>query len=219
MITTLIFDLDGTLLNTLKDLAISCNFVLKKYGFPEHSEDKYRYFVGNGMTKLIERALPESHRDAAYVEQFREEFIDYYYQHKEDHTQPYPGITDTLEALQNKGFTLAVASNKIDTAVKELVKQFFPTIAFGAVYGQMENTLPKPDPKIIGAILQDLQKSPSETILIGDSSVDMQTATNAGIKGIGVQWGFRTKEELLLNGAVYTIKAPSQIFEVLQILD
>ncbi len=218
MITTLIFDLDGTLLNTIKDLALSCNAILKKYNFPEHTEDEYRYFVGNGMTKLVERALPETQRTPEYIAQFREEFINYYYQHKEDHTQPYADIRETLAQLQEKGYKLAVASNKIDAAVQELIHQFFPDIKFNAVFGQRDNIHPKPDPAIIKNILETLHSQPSETLLFGDSATDMLTAINAGIKGIGVQWGFRTKEELLLNGATYTIKYPKQIFEILQIL-
>lgn len=219
MITTLIFDLDGTLLNTIKDLASSCNYILKKYGFPEHSEDEYRYFVGNGMTKLVERALPEAKRNPEYIEQFREEFINYYYNHKEDHTKPYEGIPELLVKLQEKEFKLAVASNKINAATQELVQKFFPEINFGSVYGQRENIPPKPDPKIIEDILKDLKSKPEETLMIGDSSIDMQTSVNAGIRGIGVQWGFRTKEELILNGAVYTVKTPSQILDVLHLLN
>lgn len=217
MITTLIFDLDGTLLNTIKDLALSCNHTLKKYGFPEHTEDQYRYFVGNGMTKLVERALPESQRNPQYIEQFRDEFFDYYSSHKEDHTTPYEGIPELLHTLQEKRYKLAVASNKIHEATQELVRKFFPEIHFEAVYGQRPNVPPKPNPKIIEDILNDLQSSPEETLLIGDSSIDMQTSVNAGIKGIGVQWGFRTKEELILNGAIYTVKNPSQVLEVLQL--
>ncbi len=218
MITTLIFDLDGTLLNTIKDLALSCNHVLKQHGFPEHTEDEYRYFVGNGMAKLVERALPEDKRTSEFIEPILKELINYYYQHKQDNTQPYDGVKEMLQKLQSENYKLAVASNKMDSAVQDLVKRYFPEIQFSVVYGQREDIHPKPAPRIIQNILDALQIEPYEALIVGDSATDMLTAINSGIKGIGVQWGFRTKEELLLNGANYTIKTPSQIFEILQVV-
>lgn len=216
MINTVIFDLDGTLLNTIDDLAMSCNATLKKYGFPEHPVAAYKYFVGNGMAKLVHRALPETGITPEFEASFLKEFIAYYQNHQEDFTRPYDGIPELLENLINKGFRLAVASNKVDVSARELVKRYFPEISFSAVYGQRENIIPKPDPAIIKDILQDLHSSPEHAVMIGDSSVDMLTAKNAGIKSIGVLWGFRTREELLENGAGFIADEPSQIPEILE---
>lgn len=216
MVTTVIFDLDGTLLDTIGDLAISCNHLLKKYGFPEHEVEAYKYFVGNGMAKLVHRALPESAATPDFEAVFLREFIAYYQQHQEDCTQPYDGIPEMLAALQTRELELAVASNKIDASTKALTQKYFPEISFSAVYGQRETISPKPDPTIIHDILNDLHKKPENTVMIGDSAVDMQTAKNAQLTAIGVLWGFRTEKELLENGADYIVAHPKEIPEFLE---
>lgn len=216
MIKTVIFDLDGTLLNTIDDLAASCNHLLQKYGFPTHTVDAYKYFVGNGMAKLVQRALPESAAKPEFEAAFLKEFIAYYQQHQGDLTQPYKGIPEMLDTLQTRELQLAVASNKIDASTKILVQKYFPEISFSAVFGQRENIIPKPNPTIVQDILNSLHTLPENAVMIGDSAVDMQTAKNAEITAVGVLWGFRTEKELLENGADYLVSHPEEIPELLE---
>jgi len=216
MIKLIIFDLDGTLLNTLDDLADSCNYILKKHGFRTHSLDAYRFFVGNGISKLIERAIPEEERNDDFIEKLRKEFICYYSAHAEDKTAPYTGIMDLLHALQDKGIKLAVASNKFIEGTQSLVKKYFGDIQFISVFGQREGIPVKPDPQIVFDIMKDSGIMNKEEILYaGDTGTDMKTCKNAGIKGIGVLWGFRTKEELKENGAKYIVNNPSEIMDII----
>lgn len=207
-----IFDLDGTLLNTLDDLAYSCNYILKKNGFPEHPVDSYRYFVGNGVSKLVERALPEEMRNASFVEKIRIEFVEYYSKHAEDRTAPYPGITDLLKEIAGNNMKLAIASNKFISATQSLAKKYFPDIKFSSVLGQRDGVPTKPDPKIIYDVMAETGVNDKDSIIyIGDSGADMQTALNAEVKSIGVLWGFRTKEELIENGASFLANSPEEI--------
>lgn len=215
MIKTVIFDLDGTLLDTLKDLAFCTNYTLKKYGFPEHPIDEYKYFVGNGMQKLIERALPEHCNNENFVQKFKSDFLNYYSLHKEDHTKPYKGIPELLKNLQENNYKIAIASNKINLATQELVKKYFPEIIFAKILGQRDGTLPKPNPKIINEIIESTKSSVSESVLIGDTSIDIFTSKNANIKSIGVLWGFRNAEELLNAGADFIAKKPEDILKIL----
>lgn len=191
-----IFDLDGTLLNTIADLAAATNYALQSYGYPTHDTDAYRFFVGNGIDKLFERALPEKEKNQENIQKIRSRFIPYYNEHNADLSRPYPGITDMLEKLQDHGILLAVASNKYQEATTKLIRQFFPTIRFTAVLGQREGIPSKPDPQIIEEIAQYTQASKEDIIYIGDSCVDMQTGLNAGVTTIGVSWGFRPRTEL-----------------------
>lgn len=203
-----IFDLDGTLLNSLEDLCNSGNYILSKHGYPTHPLEAYKMFVGSGIRKLVERALPENARQEEILEPLFQEFIEYYFVHKMDKTMPYPGITEWLEGLQQRDIKLAVASNKAHAAMAPLMEHYFPTIRFSAILGNKPGQLPKPDPKIIFEILEITHESPNTTIYIGDSSVDMETAANAGLKKIGVLWGFRTKEELVKAGADALLEKP-----------
>lgn len=207
----IIFDLDGTLLNTLEDLTDSGNYILSKYGFPQHSLNAYRFFVGNGIRKLVERILPEDKRDEAFVEDVRREFVHYYNQHKADKTAPYKGIIELLENIQNKNIKIAVASNKAHEMMDKIIQFYFPTIHFDAIFGQRQGIQPKPDPTIVFDILKTTNASKSETLYVGDTSVDMQTAKNADLKSIGVLWGFRTEEELRTAGADYIISSPNEL--------
>lgn len=216
MIKLVIFDLDGTLLNTLDDLADSCNYILEKYGFPIHPSDSYRYFVGNGIGKLIERAIPEDKRQSDFIEQLRKEFIAYYSLHAEDKTAPYEGIVTLLQDLRSHGIMLAVASNKFMAGTQSLVKEYFGNIDFVSVFGQREGIPVKPDPRIVFDIMEESGITNKEEILyVGDTATDMKTCTNAGIKGIGVLWGFRTEKELKENGATYFVSKPSEIFDII----
>ena len=191
-----IFDLDGTLLNTIADLANSTNYALKVLGYPIHEPDKYNFMVGNGINKLFERALPDGEKTEENVLRVRQEFVPYYDQHNADKSRPYPGVTELLETLQTAGMQLAVASNKYQAATEKLIAHYFPNIKFTAVFGQREGIPVKPDPIIVIEILQIAKVQEEETLYVGDSGVDMQTAINAGVTSCGVTWGFRPRTEL-----------------------
>lgn len=191
-----IFDLDGTLLNTIADLANSTNYALKVLGYPIHEPDKYNFMVGNGINKLFERALPDGEKTEENVLRVRQEFVPYYDQHNADKSRPYPGVTELLETLQTAGMQLAVASNKYQAATEKLIAYYFPNIKFTAVFGQREGIPVKPDPIIVKEILQIAKVQEEETLYVGDSGVDMQTAINAGVTSCGVTWGFRPRTEL-----------------------
>ena len=191
-----IFDLDGTLLNTIADLANSTNYALKVLGYPIHEPDKYNFMVGTGINKLYGRALPDGEKTEENVLRVRQEFVPYYDQHNADKSRPYPGVTELLETLQTAGMQLAVASNKYQTATEKLIAHYFPNIKFTAVFGQREGIPVKPDPIIVKEILQIAKVQEEETLYVGDSGVDMQTAINAGVTSCGVTWGFRPRTEL-----------------------
>ena len=192
----IIFDLDGTLINTIDDLGQACNHALSACGFPTHEIADYPRLVGNGINKLIERALPEEHRNEATVLRLREHFVPYYDAHNCDLTHPYDGVAELLQTLKAAGHTLAVASNKYQAATVKLVKQYFPNINFVEILGQREGINVKPDPTIVFDILKKANVSREETLYVGDSGVDMQTAINAGVDAVGVTWGFRPRAEL-----------------------
>lgn len=191
-----IFDLDGTLLDTIADLAAATNHALQSYGYPTHDTNAYRFFVGNGINKLFERALPDGEKTTENIQHIRSCFIPYYNEHSADLSRPYPGITEMLETLQSEGILLAVASNKYHEATTKLIGQFFPTIRFTVVLGQREGIPSKPDPQIIEEISQHAHVSKEDIVYVGDSCVDMQTGQNAGVTTIGVSWGFRPRTEL-----------------------
>ena len=191
-----IFDLDGTLLDTIADLATATNHALQQLGYPCHDTETIRTYVGNGINKLLERALPENKRTEANVIKMRSFFVPYYDIHNAELSIPYPEIISLLETLQDKGIMIAVASNKYQIATEKLIRHYFPTIKFIEVLGQREGISVKPDPTIVFDILKKADVTPEETLYVGDSGVDMQTAINSGIDAIGVVWGFRPKAEL-----------------------
>lgn len=191
-----IFDLDGTLLNTIADLAQSTNHALQALGYPTHELSAYPFMVGNGINKLFERALPEGEKTQENVLRVRARFIPYYNEHNADMSCPYPGIPELLERLQYKGIQMAVASNKYQEATSKLIAHYFPSVRFAAVLGQREGIPVKPDPTIVHDILQATTVTPADVLYVGDSGVDMQTARNAGIEACGVTWGFRPRTEL-----------------------
>ena len=191
-----IFDLDGTLLDTIADLAESANYALKQLGYPTHNVETIRTFVGNGINKLLERALPSHEQTEENVIRMRSHFVPYYDVHNADLSNPYPGIVSLLEDLQAKGIQIAVASNKYQEATVKLVKQYFPNIDFVEILGQREGINVKPDPSIVFDILQKANLSKENVLYVGDSGVDMQTAINAGVDAVGVTWGFRPRAEL-----------------------
>jgi phosphoglycolate phosphatase len=196
MIRLAIFDLDGTLLDTLEDIADACNHALNECGFPSRNLDEYRKFVGRGIMNLFRGALPEGHKDEETVLRIKDEFVPYYNIHKDDKTRPYPGTEELLDALTANGVMLAVASNKYQEATEELVRKHFDRYDFQCILGQREGKPIKPDAGIIIEAMECCGVRPDEVVYCGDSDVDMQTGNNAGVKTIGVTWGFRTREEL-----------------------
>lgn len=192
-----IFDLDGTLLNTIGDLAEAANEMLRLRNLPQHDYPTYCTFVGNGIMRLVERALPEELRTAEYVAAARQDFLDYYINHIDRKTCPYAGIPELLKALQRRGIRLAVASNKFQAGTEKLIRSFFPEIRFEVVFGQRPDVPLKPDPAVVEEILSITGVAREEVLYVGDSGVDMLTAHAAGVRSVGVSWGFRTREELL----------------------
>lgn len=211
----LIFDLDGTLLNTIADLAHSTNYALEKNGFPTHHLEEYNYFVGNGINKLFERALPEGEKTEENIAKIRQDFLAHYDVHNADASRPYEGIPELLQALQDKGIQLAVASNKYQAATTKLVGYFFPNIRFTAVLGQREGIKTKPDPGIVSEIREKAHVEAADTLYIGDSNVDMQTAINSGVDACGVTWGFRPASELEFYHPKYIAQKASDILDML----
>lgn len=193
----IIFDLDGTLLNTIDDLGTAANHTLARLGLPEHTLDEYRLMVGNGMRKLIMRALPpDKASDDAFVDSTLKQFLEYYADHIDVYTKPYPGIPELINALSTDGYRLAVASNKIQAGAERLIEKFFPGIPFVAVMGNSPLYPLKPDAAVVEYIMDKAGTDRAHTVMVGDSGTDIQTARNAGIPIIAVSWGFRPRHEL-----------------------
>ena len=205
----IIFDLDGTLLDTLADLAEGTNYALRVNGFPERTLDEIRRFVGNGARRLIERAVPDGQVEAA-LEQVRQDFDIYYKMHCKDHTCPYPGIMEMLQELVQQGYALGVVSNKPDFAVQELIPGYFPGI-FASVSGERRGVAKKPAPDLIWEAMKNLQADRSNAIYVGDSEVDLEAAANAGIPCISVAWGFKGRKFLEEQQAEMIIETPAEI--------
>ena len=192
-----IFDLDGTLLNTIADLGNAANHTLAELGLPQHTLDEYRLMVGNGMRKLIMRALPDDKAsDDAFVDSTLARFLEYYAEHIDVYTTPYPGIPELISDLSTGGYKLAVASNKIQAGAERLIAKFFPDIPFVAVMGNSPKYPLKPDAAVVEYIMDKAGTDRAHTIMVGDSGTDIQTARNAGIPIIAVSWGFRPRHEL-----------------------
>ena len=208
---TYIFDLDGTLLNTLDDLASSVNFALQSYGMPIHTRDDIRRFVGNGVRLLMIRAVPDGEKNPQFEEVFNT-FRQYYMQHSLDTTRPYDGIQEVLLTLRQRGCRLAVVSKKFDAATKELCKYFFPhSIEVAVGEHEAEGIRKKPAPDTVIEALSQLGVSADNAVYVGDSDVDLQTAHNAGLPCISVLWGFRDKDFLLAHGATTFITSPQEL--------
>ncbi len=211
-----IFDLDGTLLDTIGDLAEACNHMLALRGLGLHTREEYAQMVGNGILNLVMRALPEELRTTEYVAAAREDFLSYYTANIDRYTAPYEGIRDVLHTLQNEGWRMAVASNKFDEGTKQLVASIFPEVDFKAVYGNREGFPLKPDKALLDIIIKECEATAETTTMIGDSGVDMQTARNAGVRSIGCSWGFRSREELEKYGADYIVDKPTELLSILK---
>lgn len=211
-----IFDLDGTLINSIDDLGAATNYALRECGYPEHNLSSYPMFVGNGVARLIERALPEDERSAENISRLREKFTEFYDHHCTDLTVPYRGIPETLHTLQEMGIRMAVASNKYQAAVEKLISHFFPEIEWAAVEGQKEGIPVKPDPSIVFEILAKSPARKSKVLYVGDSGVDMETARRACVDSAGVTWGFRPAKELRDYHADNIVNAPEEIITIVK---
>jgi phosphoglycolate phosphatase len=214
----IIFDLDGTLLDTIEDLAESVNHALKQYHFPTHPLESYRYFVGNGVNKLLERALPEGKRSSDFVSMLKVEFIKHYFAHADKYTRPYPGVSELLASVQAKGIKLGIASNKVHEATVQLPKGFFPDINFIAVIGQREGFAVKPNPAILEEIIEIAGIKKENTLYVGDSGVDVATANNAKVPFVGVLWGFRPRKELEEVGASRFVETVEELTDLIHSL-
>lgn len=212
----IIFDLDGTLINTIDDLGQACNHALAACGYPTHRIEDYPRLVGNGVNKLIERALPEQHRNEATVLRLREHFVPFYDQHNCDFTRPYEGIPELLKTLKEQGHFLAVASNKYQSATEKIVAQLFPSI-FDIVLGEREGIARKPNPQIVYDILDSQLVSPNsgDILYIGDSLVDAETAKAAGVRFAACTWGFCTREQLESASPEYMVDHPLDILTLI----
>lgn len=206
----IIFDLDGTILDTVADLADAVIYALEKHGFPPRSYREVMNFVGNGVIKLIERALPYGHKEPENVEKVYLDFNSRYSSHYADKTKPYDGISELLSELKTRGYKLAVLSNKPDKFTKDLVDGFFPNV-FGVVRGSVDGVPRKPDPTSELSILRELGIAPDECLHVGDSDTDVLTAHNAGIKCVGCTWGYRPRKTLEEAGADYIVESVAEL--------
>lgn len=211
MYNTYIFDLDGTLLSTLADLAASCNYALRTNGMPEHTEDDVRRFVGNGVKKLMERAVPDGLQNPLFDKAFAD-FRQHYMKHNLDTTRPYDGIMPMLEQLRLRGKQVAVVSNKFYAATQELCRHFFGDLVDVAI-GEREDIRRKPAPDTVIEALRQLGANAEGSVYIGDSDVDIDTARNSGMPCISVMWGFRDKEFLIEHGATTLVATPQEILD------
>lgn len=215
MTDTIIFDLDGTLLNTLEDLTDSVNYVMERYGYPVHTIDEVRRYVGNGAAKLIERAVPQGSGNPLYREVL-EAYREHYAAHCEGKTAPYAGVMEMLAGAKQAGYRMAVVSNKPDKAVKQLGVKFFGEYV-RCFHGDREGGQRKPAPDMVYRALGELDSDAEHAVYVGDSEVDLQTAANVPMTCISVTWGFRTREQLLEAGAAVErmIRTPQELLPLL----
>lgn len=206
----IIFDLDGTLLNTIDDLGYACNYALEKTGYPTYPISAYLAKVGNGINNLIRRALPEAERTEENIRRVRAYFVPYYNDHNCDYTRPYDGMPEVLKQLKAQGHQLAVASNKYQAATEKIVNHFFPDL-FDVILGEREGVERKPNPQIVLDILSTLNIKHSTLLYIGDSLVDFETAKNAGVPFVACSWGFVKREQLLEAGIRCIVDQPKEI--------
>jgi len=207
-----IFDLDGTLLNTVEDLGNATNFALVQCGFPTHPIDAYYQMVGRGIYNLFRAAVPSEYASEENVQKMASYFLPYYDAHKCDFTRPYDGIVQMLDTITGRGVRLAVASNKYQDGAEKLVKRFFGEYDFVKILGQREGQPIKPDPAIVDQILAEVPDiTKDETVYVGDSNVDMQTGSNASVRTIGVAWGFRGRDELAAYSPSAIVDTPAQL--------
>ena len=209
-----LFDMDGTIINTIDDLSDATNHALSIAGYPLHTPEEYKMMVGNGIPKLIERAVPCDARTPETLAKVYDDFMAYYRVHSMDKTRPYTGVPELVNRLRNAGLKTAVVTNKVETAARSIAESMYPN-GFDLVIGQRPDLPPKPDPAAAKLAMQTLGVTPDECVFIGDSGVDIQTAANSGALAIGVLWGFRGEEELRANGAKVIVKSPDELWRFL----
>ena len=211
----ILFDLDGTLLDTLNDLADSMNASLRHFGFPPNPVDAYRYLLGDGLVNLVSRALPADYRDEVTINKVVSAQWNEYSRNWANKTHPYEGIPELLDALQERGIAMCILSNKPDDFTQIIVQKFLSSWKFATVRGQREDTPIKPNPQGANQIARNLGIAPDEFLYVGDSNTDMQTANAAGMFAVGVLWGFRPRDELIAAGAKALIERPSDLLNFL----
>ena len=214
MYRNVIFDLDGTLLNTLDDLGDAGNYACRQMGWPEHPVEAYKYFVGNGMEKLVERFTPPQYRTPDLLKTVYNIFMPYYNEHKEDKTLPYAGIPELLARLKNEGVQIAVLTNKAHHLAGPVMERYFPGM-FPFVQGALPGMPTKPDPTLLHELMERMRAGEEDTLFVGDSNVDIRTAKNGGLTGCGVLWGFRGREELLTEGADHLVETADELAELI----
>ena len=208
-----IFDLDGTLLNTIDDLADAGNHVCALHGWPTHTVAEFKYMVGNGMVKLVERFVPQG-TSQEMLDQAYQEFMDWYGVHKEDKTAPYAGMPEVAKALREAGVSIAVLSNKADQMAGPVVEHYYPGV-FPVIQGALPGLPTKPDPTLLHKLMERLGATQEDTLFVGDSNVDIRTAKNGGLTGCGVLWGFRSREELEAAGADVIVSTPQELQDLI----
>ena len=214
MYRSVIFDLDGTLLNTLDDLGDAGNYACQQMGWSEHPIEAYKYFVGNGIEKLVERFAPPQYRTPEQLKAAYEIFMSYYNEHKEDKTVPYDGVPGLLSRLKEEGVHIAVLTNKAHHLAGPVMEQYFPGV-FSFVQGALPGKPTKPDPTLLHELMERMGAKAEDTLFVGDSNVDIQTAKNGGLTGCGVLWGFRGREELLAEGADHLAETAEELEELI----
>ena len=210
-----LFDLDGTLINTLEDLAAASNHALACFGYPAQPVEKFKLYAGNGVAVMLERAMPAAEATPRRVAELKEKFLEYYSLHYADKTAPYPGVPALLQTLKAKGYKRAVVTNKVEEMARVILDKLYPD-SFDLIYGQRDGVPTKPDPTLAHMAMKALDVTPAECIFMGDSGVDIQTAVNSGAFPVGVLWGFRDEEELRENGAQRIISRADQLLSILE---
>lgn len=217
MIKAVIFDLDGTLINTINDIGGAVNFVLKKYSFPVHNIEKYKTFVGNGHEVLIKRALlPQYREDKELIAKLKEEFLNRYREHYADESEIYDGIKELISELKKMKIKVSVVTNKAQEMADYMISEYFGKGVFTAVIGQRDSVPLKPEPHMPFMAMTKMKVNPDECLFVGDACTDMQAGKNSGNIPVGVLWGFRGKEELENNGAGYIVSSPDEIIDIIR---
>ena len=214
MYQNVIFDLDGTLLDTIEDLAAAGNWVCQNHGWPTHPVEEYKRFVGRGMSNLVRRFAPEEWHTGEGVRQILAEFMPYYDAHKQDKTAPYPGVPALLERLREAGVAIAVLSNKAHELAVPVIEGYFPNL-FRHVQGGVEGLPFKPDPALLLRLMGEMGAARENTLFVGDSDVDIRTARHAGVASCGVLWGFRSREELEAEGADALVSSAQELEDLI----
>ncbi len=218
MIKAVLFDLDGTLADSLVDLAASVNFALATKGFPAHEVEEFKYFAGDGMPKMIERALPSEHRNENVVQELLSIFLPHYAIHYADNTYAYEGVPQLVDALKAEGFIVAVVTNKQQDMAEKVVTKLYGD-KFDLIFGKREGIPAKPDPTAAIMAMEELGVTSEECVFMGDSGMDVATAVNSGAVPVGELWGFRKEDELLANGAKYIIQKPEELLKIIEELN